>query len=188
MEEEKRRKVLIELARKAIEKTFANNRLTITPLSEIIDIEKEKELAEALREKKGVFITLKKSGQVRGCIGTISKDEIWIQVQKYAVFSAFNDPRFPPLEKEELKNIKIEISILDDPQDIKSIEEIELGKDGVIMEVGGKGGVLLPEVAVEHGVKTPQEFLEMLCRKIGIPNDSWKKAKIKKFRTEKITN
>lgn len=200
-----REKTLILLSKSAIEKTIKSGKINIQPPHEIVEKvikeylelegialnkEKEEELKEEiikeLSQKKGVFVTLRLNGEVRGCIGTFQEDEIWIQVQKYAVFSAFNDPRFPPLQEEEFKNIKVEISLIENVVDVKDVNEIELGKDGVIIEVKGKGGVLLPEVAIEFGVKTPEEFLSMVCKKINLPPECWKIGKIKKFRTDKI--
>ena len=193
------KKVLILLSKKAIESALEKREVKVFPANEILEeisgevIDdsslKEKimeEVEEYLKQKKGVFVTLRIDGRVRGCIGTFQKEEIWVQVQRYAVFSAFNDPRFPPLSKEELPKIKVEISILDDPAEVKDISEIKLGEDGILVEVKGKGGVLLPEVAEEFRVKTPEGFLSMLCRKLKLEPDCWRKAKIKKFKTKKI--
>ena len=193
------KKVLIFLSKKVIESALEKREINVFPANEILEkISEEaisdpslkeeiiKEVENLINQKKGVFVTLRIDGKVRGCIGTFQKEEIWVQVQRYAVFSAFNDPRFPPLSKEELPKIKVEISILDDPTDVKDISEIKLGEDGIIVEAKGKGGVLLPEVAEEFGVKTPEEFLSMLCRKIKLEPDCWRKAKIKKFKTTKI--
>jgi AmmeMemoRadiSam system protein A len=195
---EETKKILLKLAREAIENYLENIEEGIIKLpDEIINKsikekkeEKEKideEILKELGEERGIFVTLRKNDQVRGCIGTLKEDKLWIQVQKYAVFSAFNDPRFPPLQKDELPQIKIEISIIENVEDVKNISEIKLGEDGIILDVGGKGGVLLPEVATEYNLKTPEEFLDMLCKKIGAQKGCWKKAKIKKFKTKKIS-
>ncbi len=200
---EETKEILLKLAREAIENYLENiEEGIIKPPKETIDKtiiyraikekreEKEKrneEILKELDEERGIFVTLRKNNQVRGCIGTLKEDKLWIQVQKYAVFSAFNDPRFPPLQKDELPQIKIEISIIENVEDVKNISEIKLGEDGIILDVGGKGGVLLPEVATEYNVKTPEEFLDMLCKKIGAQKGCWKKAKIKKFKTKKIS-
>jgi AmmeMemoRadiSam system protein A len=195
---EETKKILIKLAREAIENYLENIEEGIIKLpDEIINKsikekkeEKEnidEEILKELGEERGIFVTLRKNDQVRGCIGTLKEDKLWIQVQKYAVFSAFNDPRFPPLQKDELPQIKIEISIIENVEDVKNVSEIKLGEDGIILDVGGKGGVLLPEVATEYNLKTPEEFLDMLCKKIGAQKGCWKKAKIKKFKTKKIS-
>ncbi len=201
---EETKKILLSLARKAIERYLEKvEEGIIVPPHEIIEekiIEKVKreakseeeisirdEILKELDDEKGVFVTLRKNGEVRGCIGTLKEDKLWIQVQKYAVFSAFNDPRFPPLRKDELPQIKIEISVIENIEDVKDVSEIKLGEHGIILDMGGKGGVLLPEVAIEHNVKTPGDFLDMLCKKIGVQKGLWKKGKIKKFKTKKIS-
>jgi AmmeMemoRadiSam system protein A len=201
---EETKKILLILARKAIERYLEKiEEEIIIPPHEIIEektsekvkreakseeeISMSDEILKELDDEKGVFVTLRKNGEVRGCIGTLKEDKLWIQVQKYAVFSAFNDPRFPPLRKDELPQIKIEISVIEKIEDVKDISEIKLGEYGIILDMGGKGGILLPEVAVEHNVKTPEDFLDMLCKKIGVQKGSWKKGKIKKFKTKKIS-
>jgi AmmeMemoRadiSam system protein A len=201
---EETKKILLSLARKAIERYLEKvEEGIIVPPHEIIEekiIEKIKqeakseeeisisdEILKELDDEKGVFVTLRKNGEVRGCIGTLKEDKLWIQVQKYAVFSAFNDPRFPPLKKDELPQIKIEISVIEKIEDVKDVSEIKLGEHGIILDMGGKGGILLPEVAIEHNVKTPEDFLDMLCKKIGVQKGSWKRGKIKKFKTKKIS-
>jgi AmmeMemoRadiSam system protein A len=200
---EETKKILLRLARKAIERYLEKvEEGIIVPPHEIIEekisekvkreakseeeISISEEILKELDDEKGVFVTLRKNGEVRGCIGTLKEDKLWIQVQKYAVFSAFTDPRFPPLKKDELPQIKIEISIIEKIEDVKDVSEIKLGEHGIILDMGGKGGILLPEVAVEHNVKAPEDFLDMLCKKIGVQKGSWKKGKIKKFKTKKI--
>lgn len=175
--------ILLELARKAIESRAKEGDFKEIKLDEL---EVPDELRAEMRKKRGVFVTLRKKGELRGCIGTLSEDELWLQVQKYAVFSAFNDPRFEPVKPEELNDISVEISIIEDVSDVENISEIKLGEDGIIMELKGRGGVLLPEVAVEHGIRTHEEFLDLLCKKIGVQPGSWKNAKIKKFKTVKV--
>ncbi len=175
---------ILELSRKAIFTALEEGELRIEKPN-FSDFGKDE--IEFITRKCGVFVTLRKGKELRGCIGTFTKDELWIQVQKFSVFSAMNDPRFAPVSKDELGEIKIEISILSDPEDVESINEIELGKHGIIIETRGKGGVLLPDVATEFGVMSPEEFLDLLCKKIGLSPRCWKHAKIKKFTTEKIT-
>jgi AmmeMemoRadiSam system protein A len=201
---EETKKILLSLARKAIERYLEKieEGIIISPheiieekISEKVkreakseeEISISDEILKELDDEKGVFVTLRKNGEVRGCIGTLKEDKLWIQVQKYAVFSAFNDPRFPPLRKDELPQIKIEISVIEKIEDVKDVSEIKLGEYGIILDMGGKGGILLPEVAIEHNVKTPEDFLDMLCKKIGVQKGSWKRGKIKKFKTKKIS-
>ena len=91
-----------------------------------------------------------------------------------AIASSTQDPRFPPVTENELKNIKIEISVLSQPKKIKDINEFELCKHGVIVQKGFNQGVFLPQVAEETGWKK-EEFLSCLCsHKAGLPADAWK--------------
>lgn len=187
MEDKKRvsdekKRIIIELAKRSI-----GSKIEKGEIEEINIDNLDEEVKSELKQKHGVFVTIRKKGELRGCIGTLAEDEIWKQVQKYAVFSAFNDPRFKPLELSELPEISVEVSIIKQVEDVKDISEIKIGEDGVIIDMKGKGGVLLPDVAVEYGVSTPEEFLNLLCKKIGIQSGSWKNAKIKKFKVEKIS-
>jgi uncharacterized protein (TIGR00296 family) len=128
---EETKEILLKLAKEAIENYLENIEKGIikTPEETIDKAIKEKkeekgkineEILKELDEERGVFVTLRKNNQVRGCIGTLKEDKLWINVQKYAIFSAFNDPRFPPLQKDELPQIKIEISIIENVEDVKT--------------------------------------------------------------------
>ncbi|MCM8785674.1 MAG: AmmeMemoRadiSam system protein B [Candidatus Omnitrophica bacterium] len=131
-----------------------------------------------LIEKRGVFVTLKKKGELRGCIGYIEGVEpLYLAVRTMAINSAVKDPRFQPVVFEELKDIEIEISVLTVPKRVKSADEIVLGRDGVIVKRGFNQGVFLPQVAEETGW-TKEEFLSYLClHKAGLPQDAWKDPK-----------
>ena len=126
-------------------------------------------------QKRGIFVTLKKENQLRGCIGLIEPIELLgkgiIEMTKAA---AFNDHRFEPLTEEEFKNVQIEISVLTHPQKINNPQkEIELGKHGVIVKQGTNSGVYLPQVAIDTGwdLKT---FMESLCTsKANLPANCW---------------
>ncbi|HOL21619.1 MAG TPA: AmmeMemoRadiSam system protein A [bacterium] len=128
-----------------------------------------------LQEKRGVFVTLKKKGDLRGCIGYIEGIEpLAMAVRDMAIQSATGDPRFPPVNHRELKDIKIEISVLTPLKKIKNVEEIVLGRDGVIIKKGYRQGVFLPQVAEETGW-SKEEFLSNLCMyKAGLSPDAWK--------------
>lgn len=127
------------------------------------------------QEKRGVFVTLKKKGDLRGCIGYIEGIEpLAMAVRDMAIQSATGDPRFPPVNYDELKDIEIEISVLTPLKKVKSAEEILLGRDGVIVKKGFRQGVFLPQVAEETGW-TKEEFLSNLCMyKAGLSPDAWK--------------
>lgn len=126
-------------------------------------------------EKRGMFVTLKKDGELRGCIGLIEPiSELGTGIIEMAKAAAFDDPRFSALTKEELKNITLEISVLTVPQKISNPKkEIELGKHGVIVRSGLHSGVFLPQVATETGWDL-NEFMSELCtQKAGLAPNCW---------------
>ena len=132
-----------------------------------------------LSEKRGAFVTLKTHGQLRGCIGHIQALKPLSQtIIDMAQAAAFQDPRFPPLSKQELKDLSIEISALTPLRQIQDTKEIQVGKHGLYIERGFNSGLLLPQVATEYGWNT-QTFLEQTCQKAGLPKDAWKDSKTK---------
>lgn len=127
-----------------------------------------------LREKRGVFVTLNKNGELRGCIGYIQPIKpLYQAVSEMALEAAFGDPRFPPLREDELSQITIEISVLTPLKRIYDPSQIEVGKHGIYIRKGMNSGLLLPQVATEHGW-TRETFLEHTCYKAGLPKDAWK--------------
>jgi len=160
---EEEKKELIRIARETIEHKIKGKPIPkFTPLT------------KTLEEERGVFVTLKKDGQLRGCIGYIQPIKpLYQAVPDMAVQSSTADPRFPSVTEEELKKIEIEISVLTVPVRAK-VEEIVLGKHGVIVKRGYNQGVFLPQVATETGW-TKEEFLSNLCsHKAGLSPDEWK--------------
>ncbi len=132
---------------------------------------------EWLKEKRGVFVTLTKNGQLRGCIGYHESDRpLYELVPDRAIAAAFSDPRFPPLQASELDEIEIKISAyLTNVYPAGSLDEFEMGKHGIIMIKDGRGATYLPEVPIEAGWKSKEEELESLCQKAGLPRGAWKK-------------
>jgi len=128
-----------------------------------------------LEETEGAFVTIRKAGALRGCIGNIiGQEPLYETVRDMAVAAASRDPRFTPLTAAELKDINVEISVLSKPRRVKDVSEIQLGKHGVIVSKGGHQGVFLPQVADETGW-SKEEFLSQLCnQKAGLPPDAWK--------------
>jgi len=128
-----------------------------------------------LNEVQGAFVTIRKHGELRGCIGNIIGQEPLAQtVRDMAVAASSQDPRFPPMTVAELKDVDLEISVLSRPRRVKDASEIQLGRDGVIVSEGGHQGVFLPQVADETGW-SKEEFLSELCsQKAGLPPDAWK--------------
>lgn len=132
----------------------------------------------------GCFVTLKKVGNLRGCLGNFSStDPLYLNIQKMTISSAKEDPRFDPVKKDELKNINIEISVIYPMIEIKNLEEIQVGRDGLYVEQGFFRGVLLPQVATEYGWNR-EEFLSHTCIKAGLPPNAWKDKGIRIFRFE----
>ena len=127
-----------------------------------------------LKEKRGAFVTLKKRGHLRGCIGYIKAVKpLGETVQEMAVAAAFHDPRFPSVKSDEIRDLSFEISVLSPLQKIKNIDEIEVGKHGIYIVRGYNSGLLLPQVATEYGWDR-DDFLKETCYKAGLPPRAWK--------------
>ena len=127
-----------------------------------------------LEEKRGAFVSLKKRGHLRGCIGFIeAKKPLAQTVEEMAVAAAFQDPRFEPLRKEELKDMQLEISVLTPLRKIADVGEIEVGTHGLYVRKGSRAGLLLPQVATEYGWDR-DTFLKETCRKAGLAPDAWR--------------
>ena len=162
-------KTLLEIARKTLESYLKDKK---TPEFEIKE--------EELKQKLGAFVTLREDGQLRGCIGQIepSEDPLWLVVQRMAIEAATKDFRFLPVTLDELKDIKIEISVLTKPEKIDDPNKIEFGKHGVIVKKGIHAGVFLPQVATENNWDL-ETFMGQLCsQKAGLPWDCWKKGEV----------
>jgi AmmeMemoRadiSam system protein A len=138
--------------------------------------------AETFGQPRALFVTLRKSGDLRGCIGTLAPDgDLSSAVPRFVLAAAFDDPRFPPLALEELSDCEIEISVLTPPEPFEKPEEIEIGRDGLIIEARGSSGLLLPQVATEWGFDQ-QTFLEEVSKKAGLPRDTWQQPGTKLWR------
>ncbi len=138
----------------------------------------------ALYKEKGAFVTLKKHGMLRGCIGHIIADMPLCEVvAEMAVQAAVGDPRFPALKLEELPEVEIEISVLSPLKKVESIDEIKVGKHGLLLRKGFYSGLLLPQVPVEYGWDKVT-FLQHLAMKAGLPPDGWKGAELYSFTAE----
>lgn len=121
-----------------------------------------------------MFVSLHgaRHGPLRGCIGCLtsdaSLDEVVVDMTTKA---ATQDPRFPPVEADEVPDLDIEISVLNPPEPVGTIEDIVVGRDGLLVVGRGHRGVLLPQVATEHGWDSAT-FLEETCRKAGLPRQA----------------
>ena len=139
----------------------------------------EKNMPDNLKKQFGAFVTLKLNGALRGCIGRfISSDPLYNVVRESALSSAFEDPRFTPLTKDEFEKTEIEITVLGPLKKINDISEIVLGKHGIYIKKGMRSGTMLPQVATENNW-TVEEFLGYTSRdKAGIGWTGWKDAEI----------
>ncbi|MDI9608813.1 MAG: TIGR00296 family protein [Candidatus Verstraetearchaeota archaeon] len=177
---------LVRLARRAVEEYMTTgNKLKPADVPD-----------QRLLEKSGVFVTLEKvttkGRSLRGCIGyPVPHLPLVEATVDSAISAAFNDPRFPPVERQELDSIVFEVSILtppvlikvESPKDLPS--SIKVGRDGLIVENGYYRGLLLPQVPVEYGWDE-ETFLAECCMKAGLPPDAWlsRKTQVYKFTAE----
>jgi len=126
-----------------------------------------------LLEKKGAFVSLHRGEELRGCIGQLYPDRELYKIVQYCVLSAASeDTRFMPVEREELEELNIEISVLTPFRRIRQIEEIEVGRHGLFIVQGRYRGLLLPQVATQYGWDRIT-FLRQTCRKSGLPDSAW---------------
>jgi hypothetical protein len=130
-----------------------------------------------LEEPGAAFVTLKKRGQLRGCIGHMEPTSpLWRMIRDRALDAALHDPRFQAVGAEELGELHLEISVLSPRIPVKDpLREIVIGRDGVWLELGAHRGVFLPQVPVEQGWDTVEEYLDNLCRKAGLPRGCWQR-------------
>jgi AmmeMemoRadiSam system protein A len=127
-----------------------------------------------LRQACGLFVTIRRASRLRGCIGHYESRVPLLELAPHiAVKSALDDPRFPPLGAEELGEISLELSILSPLHPVADIQEIVPGTHGLLLELRGARGLLLPQVATEFGM-TREEFLCATAQKAGLPQDAWK--------------
>ncbi len=128
--------------------------------------------------KKAVFVTLSLAGKLRGCIGNlVPVGPLWQSVHDNALSAAFHDRRFDALTAKELETVRIEVSVLSEPQKISHtggddlVKKLHRGVDGVILRKDGRSATFLPQVWEQ--LATPELFLDHLCQKAGLPQKSW---------------
>lgn len=128
-----------------------------------------------LTEPGSCFVTLEEDGDLRGCIGNLEAFEpLGENLLRNAINASRSDPRFPPVEAEELPHILIELSILTLASPIESVEEFRIGLDGIILRAAGRSAVFLPQVAPEQHWDR-ETTLRYLSRKAGLPDDAWRR-------------
>jgi AmmeMemoRadiSam system protein A len=138
--------------------------------------------------RRGVFVTLRKAGELRGCLGHLRGDRPVTEiVREMAVAAALEDPRFPPVTADELADITVEVSVLTAPRRLRPVDPtaVMVGRHGLVVRLRGVAGVLLPQVAVEHDLDAVG-FLEAACRKAGLQPGDWRhpEAEVLTFETE----
>lgn len=168
---------LLRIARESIEAILDGRRFEVDLL----------QFDDVLRRPAGAFVSLHThGGDLRGCIGSIYPVAPLCQaVSSNAVNAAFRDPRFYPVRKDELTSLGIEISVMGPVERVASVEEIVVGRDGLIITCGRNAGLLLPQVATEYGWNR-DAFLQHTCMKAGLSPDSWRspEVRIERFSAE----
>lgn len=165
---EEERRILLKAARESILQEFDKRSIARVDYT----------IYPTLKLELGAFVTLKIKKELRGCIGfIIGQKHLYETIIEAAKHSAFGDPRFLPLTREEFDLTKIEISVLSPFTSIKSYDEIEIGKHGLLLDEGGRA-VLLPQVAIEHNYNLA-EFLTALCHKAGLYGNYWQERNLK---------
>lgn len=166
------REALLKLARRTLERAFKEKH---PPPLEDMDVE----ATPAMNRIMGGFVTLTIDGNLRGCIGEIFPRRPLVEVVRdHALDAAFNDPRFPPLTAAELPRVRIEISALTPPEPVGSYNDIEIGRHGMVLQVGRRSAVFLPQVAPEQGWDLATT-LSHLAMKAGLRADAWKEPEAK---------
>lgn len=162
LSDDQRRK-LLEIARESVRAAASGKPL---PQFQIDD--------PALLEPRATFVTLTRGGELRGCLGEFeAREALWRAVTDRARASAQSDPRFSPVTPEEVAELHIEISVLRPLQKIEQVEEIEVGRHGLLICKGPYRGTLLPQVAAERGWDR-ETFLRQTCWKAGLDQEAWK--------------
>jgi uncharacterized protein len=167
-------RALVDVARRAVQSCVTGARA-------------ETPAAMELPPATGAFVTLKKHGELRGCIGTLEcRAPLCEEVARVAVSAAREDPRFEPVRASELNDLDVEVSVLGplEPIDPLDRDAIEIGRHGLVVEHGWRRGLLLPQVATEWGWDR-ETFLSQTCVKAGLPHDCWRNgAKVYRFAAE----
>jgi AmmeMemoRadiSam system protein A len=158
---------LLSVARSSLE-----NAIIGTSMIDIGDLE------GVLAEHRGAFVTLRKNGALRGCIGVIApRRSLAETVSRCAVLAAIDDPRFEPLSAEELGSVSLELSVLSLARQVSGAAEIRAGIDGVIVSRGRSRALLLPQTATENDW-TAEDLISAACRKAGLAADSWRRGNV----------
>ena len=163
---------LVELARDTIDAYVKEGKVIKPP----------EELAPEMKPRAGVFVSIHKGEELRGCIGTIEphKSNVAEEIITNAISAATQDPRFEPITEKELKDLEINVDVLTEPEQVEDVSKLDPKKYGVIVECGYRRGLLLPDLP---GVETVQEQINICCAKGGIR--SGEKVKLYKFEVKR---
>lgn len=150
---------LVKLAKEAVENYVRHGRVL-----------KPKELSDEMKGRAGVFVSIKKHGELRGCIGTFAptRENIAEEIVANAISSATRDPRFMPVEPSELDELEYSVDVLTEPEPVESAAQLDPKKYGVIVERGFRRGLLLPDL---EGVDSVEEQIKICRAKAGIADD-----------------
>lgn len=175
---EKQKEKILEIAKKAVyEYVLTGKKLSGDYV--------RKYIPEIFNKKEGIFVTIYKLKELRGCIGfTYPVNAFGDALIESAVLSASADPRFEPINKKELDKLSFEVTILGKPEPLdkeKIKYDIQIGKDGLIVSNPYTKGLLLPQVAVEENLDSIS-FLEYTCIKAGLDKDAWKESSVKVYK------
>ncbi len=155
--------LLLQIARNAVRSYLAGQSPRLPDVS-----------SGPLTESRGIFVSLHQGVELRGCIGNIhTASPLYRSVAECAIAAAVGDPRFMPLMAAELPNVEFEISVLSPLEPVNDIQEIEVGKHGILISKRSARGLLLPQVATTYGWDR-KRFLQETCRKAGLKPDDWK--------------
>lgn len=136
---------------------------------------------KTLRMTCGVFVTIIRSGRLRGCIGMIESEKpLYRTVAEMAAAAARHDPRFPGIDAREFSDVSIEVSVLSPLRRIAGLDDIVIGQHGLVVQKEMTRGLLLPQVASEHGWNA-LTFVEETCAKAGLPPDAWKDERVELY-------
>ncbi len=171
------KRFLIDLARRNIQSVLFHN--TFVRIN-------KRAVPRTCQLNRGAFVTLKIRDKLRGCIGYLEgRKPLYQTIIENSYNAAFRDHRFHPVRQSELKDITIEISVLTEPEEIRSIDDIAVGRDGLIVRRGSLQGVLLPQVPLQWGWSR-EEFLVNTCRKASLPDDAWREKGTRIYRFQAL--
>jgi AmmeMemoRadiSam system protein B/AmmeMemoRadiSam system protein A len=166
------RDALIDIARRSVEDTVRGSKSYRSSSGGL----------QALERECGVFVTLTNRGRLRGCIGNVTAVKaLHALVCDLAALAATNDPRFRPVDATELPDLEYEISVLSPLRRVGDVREIQVGRDGLLIRMGARQGVLLPQVAAQRHWDAAT-FLEQTCGKAGLPLEAWQDPAADLFR------